>query len=207
MAGVIGNVMDAGFGGYNDPSKNAMSYLDQIPDQLKQYLMPYINAGSKATSQLPDIYGNMLDPNALMGKIGAGYSASPGYEWQLGQGTQAINNAASAGGMVGTPQHQQQEAQMAEGLANQDYYNYLGKALGLYGQGAEGMAGLSGQGFKGAGELGEGISQYLTNASNIKYAGDMGENIHNQANQGAFWGFLSSLISGGGDAAKAAAMA
>jgi len=106
----------------------ASSYLSQIPDILKQYSGQY--------------KGMMEDPTGIMSKFGSKFQASPGYQYQLGQGEQAIGQAAAAGGMAGSPQQQQQSAGMAEGLANQDYHNYMNQALGLYGKGAQGYSGL-----------------------------------------------------------------
>jgi hypothetical protein len=84
----------------------------------------------------------MLDPTALMQQIGGGYQASPGYQFQLGQAMKGIGQAAAAGGMAGSPMQQQQSGQVAQGLASQDYYNYLNRALGLYQTGAGGYRGL-----------------------------------------------------------------
>jgi len=126
--------------GYQGPTPG--SYLEQIPDILKKYMGQY--------------QGMMEDPTGIMSKFGSKFQASPGYQYQLGQGQQAIGQAAAAGGMAGSPMQQQQSAQMAEGLANQDYYNFLNKALGLYGTGAQGY-----------GQLGEDLSRNLMSQASL----------------------------------------
>lgn len=130
----------------NDEEKDTNKFLDKIPDELKQYLMPYINAGQGALPHLNDLsgeYENMYkDPNAIISRIGAGYRQSPGYQWKLNQGENAINNAAAEGGMVGTGQHQQEAGELAGHLADQDYNDYMTNALGLFTGGLSGRTGI-----------------------------------------------------------------
>ena len=128
LLGLGGLGLGALFGGSEgSAAPEAGGYLSQIQQMLPQYFKPY---------------QQMLDPTALMSKIGAGYQQSPGYQFQLGQAMKGIGQAAAAGGMAGSPMQQQQAAQTATGLANQDYYNYLNQALGLYQTGAGGYRGL-----------------------------------------------------------------
>jgi hypothetical protein len=211
MASGLGSL----FGGGQDPSKEASKYYNQIPGTVKPYFDPYINAGKDALGQLQGQYGNLLgnyngiqgqynqlmnDPNGVMNKIGGGYQQSPGFQFQLDQGMNAANNAAAAGGMAGSPQHQQQAATMATGLANQDYYNYMNHALGLYGQGLQGNAGLYGaglQGLQGLNQMGYGASgdlagllgSNLMNQGNMAYQGAANQN----AASGSMWGNLAGL--------------
>jgi len=51
------------------------------------------------------LYANN-DPDGLYSKLGQGYKESPGYQFKLKQAMMAGDNAAAAGGMAGTPQHQ-----------------------------------------------------------------------------------------------------
>lgn len=104
-----------------------MGYLGQIQTMLPQYFQPY---------------QRMLDPTQMMQEFGGQYTQSPGYQYQLSQALKAGGQAAAAGGMAGSPMQQQQAMQTAQGLAGQDYYNYLDRALGLYQTGAGGYRGL-----------------------------------------------------------------
>jgi len=114
-------------GGGGDTGEGAGGYLSQIQSMLPKYFEPY---------------QEMLDPSKLMGKIGGGFQESPGYQFSLGQALKGVGQASAAGGMAGSPMQQQQAAQTAQGLASQDYGNYMQRALGLYGQGAQGYRGL-----------------------------------------------------------------
>lgn len=93
------------FGGGHNPSQGAMGYLDQIPGQ-------YTN---------PDMY------NQIAGQ----YKESPGYQFRLKNAMQAGNNAAAAGGMLGSGQHQMGNEQMATDIASDDFYKYMQNRMGF----------------------------------------------------------------------------
>lgn len=151
----------------NDEEKDTNKLLDQIPDQLKQYLMPYINAGAGAIPRLNDLsgeYENLYkDPNAIISRIGGGYKQSPGYQWKLNQGENAITNAAAAGGYAGTGEHQQRAGQLAHDLADQDYNDYMKNALGIFGTGLEGRTGIEQGLFKTGANTGGDLAMSLAN--------------------------------------------
>ena len=156
--GTIGALGGGLFG--DDEEDETDKMLNGIPPQLRELLMPYINQGNAGIGKAGGAYDQMLDPNALISKIGAGYKQSPGYQWRLNQGENSINNAASAGGMAGTAQHQQQAGELATNLASQDYNDFMKNALGLFGSGAQGEFNI--------GQLGQGsASDLATSLGNL----------------------------------------
>lgn len=217
--GGVGAGLAGLFGGNNNPYDAASKYYNQIPSRMLPYYQPYMNAGQGALNQLQGQYGNLLgnyqgvqgqynqlmnDPDAFLAKIGSGYQKSPGFDWQMNQGMNAANNAAAAGGMAGSPQHQQQAATMAEGLANQDYYNYMNHALGLYntglqgnanlyGAGLSGLQGLNQMGYNAANEYGQDIGNYLMNQGNMAYAGQAAQNQARGSQWGDIFGALGAM--------------
>lgn len=235
--GGIGSALGGLFGGGGDPYDAASKYYNQIPGMLQGQLNPWIQQGQRMGNQLEGQYGQLIgglpglqqqygqmagmgqqvmnqygqlmnDPNSVMNKIGSQYQQSPGFQFQMNQGMNAANNAAASGGMAGSPQHQQQAATMAEGLANQDYWNYMNKGLGLYGQGLQGganifgtglagqqglynqglagMQGMYGTGFQGANALAGGLANTMMNQGNLAFSGQAAQN----QNQGQMWGNL-----------------
>lgn len=206
-------------GGGSNPYKGASKLMGQIPGATKPYYQPYMNAGANALNQMNDQYSHLLanrsplqdqysqlmnDPSAMYNKIAGGYQQSPGFEWEMGQGMNAANNAAAAGGMAGSPEHQQQAATMATGLANKDFNNYMGKAMGLYGQGLEGSQGMYNQGlqgYEGLNKMGYGandqmasiIADMLSQQSKFKMAGQLGQNQSQGQTWGNIFGGLGSL--------------
>lgn len=192
----------AGFFGDNDYEKDTNNILDKIPPELRQYLMPYINAGQGALPHLNDLsseYESMYkDPNAIISRIGAGYRQSPGYQWKLNQGENAINNAQAAGGMAGTAQHQQEAGQLAGNLADQDYQSYLDKALGLFTGGLSGRTGIEqgifNTGAEASGSLAASLSKILQDQAQLRYQGGLNKN--QQLND--LLSSLTQMFSGGG---------
>lgn len=185
IGGLGAGLMGLFGGGASNPYDSASKYFDKIPGTISPYFQPYINAGQGAMGQLQDQYGKLInDPAAMMGKIGQGYQQSPGFDWQMKQGMNAANNAAAAGGMAGSPQHQQQAATMATGLANQDYYNYLSRALGMYNTGLSGLSGINQMGYNASDQLAGGLANSLMNQGNLAYSGQAAQN----QSQGSMWG-------------------
>lgn len=160
-----------------NPAEAASPFFNQIPGTIKPYYDPYISAGKESLGSLMGQYRNLInDPESMLKKVGRGFQQSPGYQYQFNQAMNASNNAAAAGGMLGTPFHQQNSATLANNLANQDYYNYLGNVLGLYDKGLGGMEGINQKGFGASDTLAQALAANLMNQGNLAYAGAEHEN-------------------------------
>jgi hypothetical protein len=185
-------LFDSIFGG-NDASSDANEYLDQIPGILKQYLGPYADAGMKFLPDLTKQYGNLVNnPADFINGLGGGYKQSPGFNFALQQALQGANHAAAAGGMAGSPTHEQTNMGIATNLANQDYYNWLNHALGSYSVGLSGEQGLYNSGQQAGMNMGEDLASALSQQANYAYGGDI-------ANQNFNSEILGQLIGLGGD--------
>lgn len=189
MAGLgLGNMM----ADWKNPSDAAMPYMDQIPAQLSKYMDPYINAGKAAIPGLQDQFGKLItDPGGRMNEIGAGFHQSPGFQFALQQALQGSGHAAAAGGMAGSPQHEQQNMELATNLGNQNYNQWLQNALGMYGTGLEGQQNLFNTGAKTSIGMGEDMSSYLANKAKLAYEAQNAENQHEG-------GMFGSLLGGAG---------
>lgn len=170
-------IYDQFFGEKDNPEDAASKYLDQIPGTAKPYYDPFIKQGAQAGGVLKDQYGNLInDPGGKLSKIGAGYTQSPGYQWNLNQALNAGTNAAAAGGMAGSPMHQQQAMETASGYASKDFNDYMKNALGLYGQGLEGEQGFQKQGFGASTSLADLLANALQNKGTLAYEGQAAKN-------------------------------
>lgn len=188
------------FGSSSDPSKGAMKYLDKIPGMATNMFNPYINAGMGQLPGLEDQYSKLMnDPDAILNMMGQGYQKSPGFDFAMQQALQGAGNAAAAGGMAGSPQHEQQNMQLATNLADQDYNTYISNAMNLYGKGLSGSQGLYNTGFEASNQLADILANTYGSQANLKYAGAANKNA---ANSG-FWGGLMGL---GGELGSAALM-
>lgn len=198
LAPGLGNLIGTGANYFDDKWKNpadaAMPYLENIPGQVKPYLDPYFNAGQAALPTMQNQYSDLLsDPGKKMNQIGQSYQQSPGLDFAIKQALQGAGHAAAAGGMAGSPQHQEQNIALATNYANQDYNDWMSKALGLYGKGLGGEEGLYQTGFGAGKELSDLISSLMSKQAELSYQGADAQNKHDQGTSSSFWGGLGEL--------------
>lgn len=190
----LGAGLGALFGDWSNPADAGMDFMNKIPGQLNKYFDPYIQAGQKALPGLQDQYGKLMnDPGGRLNEIGQGYHQSPGFQFALQQALQGSGHAAAAGGMAGSPQHEQQNMGIATGLADQDYNQWLGNALGMYGKGLSGQQGLYDTGSKAGMSMGENMASVLANQAKLAYEGQNADNQHSEGIWGAIGGGAGAL--------------
>lgn len=178
----------------------AQSYLGAIPGQAAGYMQPYMQAGQNAIGQLQPQYGQLVnDPASKMNQFGSSFQQSPGYEWMRDQALGGASNAAAAGGMAGSPQHQQFASQIANQYANQDYYNYLQHVMGLYGTGLSGFGNFANMGQQSAGQLSNLMAQIAqAQAQNEQSKAELaygGQGAQNQQQGFGFGDILGGALS------------
>ena len=155
----IGQFIGSLFG--QSPQDAFSQAASAIPKDLEKYLGPYSQMGQDMLPQLQQLFGGLsTDPQGLYNKIAGGYTQSPGYQNQLHQALTAANNAASAGGMAGTPLAQQNAAQSAQNVSSEDFNNYMRSVLGLQGQGLSGLSNLENIGFQGSQGMAKEMTSY-----------------------------------------------
>jgi hypothetical protein len=86
--------------------------------------------------------GGLQDYNALRQQVGSSFQASPGYQFAREEGIRAIDQAASARGMLGSGARLRELTRYGTGVANQEYGNWLSRLQNLasVGQTASGQA-------------------------------------------------------------------
>lgn len=109
-------------------------------------LDPYNQAGLKGLG----MYQNSLGLNGASGNADAvaAFQASPGYQWQVDQATDAAARKASATGALGSGNTMAAIATLGSNLANQEYGGWQDRLNGLGQQGQQAattQAGLQGQ--------------------------------------------------------------
>lgn len=183
-----------------NPADAANKYLDKIPGAMQPYYQPYMQAGKGALGNLQNMYGELTgNPGELFSRLGAGYQASPGYQFALKQALAAGGNAAAAGGMLGTPQHRDNNMETAQGLASKDFENYINHVLGLYGQGREGLEELNKLGYGANTGYGNVLGSVLGQQAQNAFTGQTGLNQANQANWSNIFGGLGAAGQGYND--------
>lgn len=188
-------MFDSIFGsGGSNPADKAMPYLQQVPGTVSPYYQPYINTGNQASSTLQNQYSNLVNnPGGTLNNMGQSFNQSPGYQFQLQQAMYGANNAQAAGGMAGSPQNVQQNETLSSNLANQDYYNWLNHAMGLYGQGLSGEQSLYNTGYGASDQLAKELSRNLYSEAGMQYAGQASKNASSQGLLGGLLGAGSNL--------------
>lgn len=182
------------FSGSSNPANSAIPYLQQIPGQVSPYLDPFFQAGKGMLDPLTQQYSSLMsNPGARMNEIGGEFEHSPGYQASVDQAMKASNNASAAGGMAGTPQNEYNSMKMATDLSNQDYYNWLESALGLYNTGLSGGQQMAGMGLNAGKSMADMIAQALSGEAGYSYAGQAGKNQN-------MYGFMGDLAKAMGSA-------
>jgi len=92
---------------------------------------PYLQAGNQALTSLQSQLPSLESPFTL-----SDFQASPGYNFQLGQGEQAIQRSAAASGLLNSVGTEQGLNNYAQGTANTEYQqalqNYMGSQQQRY---------------------------------------------------------------------------
>lgn len=205
LLGIGGGLGQAAGGAYNlfggggkNPADVANKYISQIPGQTKEYYSPYMEAGKGAMSNLQNQYKDLLSGN-VQNALGANYQQSPGYKFKLNQALTAGQNASNAGGRAGTPMAQQDQMEVANGLASQDYGDYIKNQLSLYGIGLGGNEKLNQQGFQANQDYANTLANTLGQQASYGYAGQAGKNQSKALGMSNLFSGLGML---GGDAGE-----
>jgi hypothetical protein len=196
LFGGLGTAGGGLFGGQGkNPADVANNYIGQIPGKTQPYYQPYMDAGKGAMSDLQNQYKGLLGGNT-QNQLGANYKESPGYQFKLQQAMNAGNAANAAGGTLGTPMHQQQNMQLSNDLASQDYNDYIKNQMGLYGMGLQGEQGLNNMGFEANKGMADTTGNALSQQGAYGFMGQQGQNQANQANKGNIFSGLGMAASG-----------
>lgn len=99
-----------------------------------------------------------------------GFQATPGYQFQMDQGTAAVNALAGARGGLNSGRTMQDLQTFGQGLANQEYNNYLNRLTGMSGSGQA----AAGAQANAATNAASGVSNALSGIGNAQAAGAIG---------------------------------
>lgn len=197
LAQILQGAMGSFGGGGKNPAGVANGYINQIPGATEPYYSPYINAGKGAMGDLQNQYKDLFGGN-VQNKLGESYKESPGYQFKLKQGLQAATNAASAGGMGGSPMDQQTQNQVANDISSQDYNDYIKNQIGLYNTGMGAAQDIFGKGYGASSDYANTLGTALSQQGAYGYAGQAGQNQAGQANWKNIIEGLGNLFGGHG---------
>jgi hypothetical protein len=119
-------------------TNNALGYLDQGMDQaggaIQQGIAPQQGLYDRGVAGI-DLYSQLLnDPGS--------YSLTPGAQFQIDTGTEALNRAANSRGMLTAGNNTEDIMRLAQGIASQDYYKNLSARQPYFGLAQSGAQGV-----------------------------------------------------------------
>lgn len=155
-----------------------MQYLNQIGDVGKRSYEPYVAEGEEARQSVNPVYRQMArSPVSFLQRIQQQYSPTEGYKLRERKGLEAAQNAAAAGGYVGTPYDQEQQAGIVQGLLGEDMQQFLQNVLGIQGAGLQGSENVIGRGFQSSSNLADYLGSNLGQMAQMAYGGAGSEAI------------------------------
>ena len=112
-------------------------------EQAQQNIAPYLGFGQEGVAGLR---GLMADPDSIRN--------SAAYQWQVGQGINALDRSAAAGGSLGSGGHSADLVRFGQGLASQEYGNQWARLMGVAGLGQNAAVGAGNMGQQSANAIG-----------------------------------------------------
>lgn len=174
-----------GFGNFTGGGTNAYSYGAPgsafgigTPNVFSPSTSAKVNPrGAAAPGATPGQAGTAYGPTGGQGQAYgagnpnyAGFYNSPGYQFTLGTGEQAINRSAAAQGNLYAPNTAAALNNYAQGQASTQYNNYVQQLFSMAGLGGQATAGTA----QAAYNTGANISQAASNAGNANASGVLG---------------------------------
>jgi hypothetical protein len=197
--------------------QQSLSFQQQQYNRKQQNIAPWLKAGTQGINSLSQLLSTpgqgLLTPwtEQFQAPTGAQAAATPGYQFALQQGQNAVQNSAAARGGLLSTGAQKTLDQYSQGLADQTYSDTYNRALGEYQQrynifqGNQSnefnrLAALSGIGQTATSQLGTFGQQAASNIAGIN--ANTGAQVGNSINLGAAatasgYAGLANSINGG----------
>lgn len=175
----------------------AIGYTMAGENQALGYYQPYLQPGIDANALLQAGFGmygpgttpqNVMDSRFVRPPNIWEFQQSPGYAWQLEQGKEAVTNSAAARGGVFGGNTMKALDTYGQGLANQDWWNFVNDWTMRQNMAVNDLTGLQNTGMWAAGNSANtvmdatgAIGNYLTGGANAQAAGMVGAAGYNAA--------------------------
>ncbi len=178
-------------------------YKAALGEYGKNYFDPYSRSGGEAN----EMYANALGLRGAGGSSAAqrAFQTGPGYQFAMDQGTQALDRSAAGRGLFGSGNAAAALTGFGQGLANQEYGNWLSRLQGLGAQGLQAAGGQTGrQGSLANIHMGQANQLANVNMEGMKNISNMLNSAYNnqQQQEGQGQSNLWSAIFGGANLAS-----
>lgn len=132
-------------------------YYNQIPGIFKKYMNPYMQAGQNGLNNYQQMLSKMMNGPDFINSLMSHYHQSGQYKDMADEATRAANNAAAAGGTLGTGVEQNQLAGTVSKLANADQQQYLQNVMRPEEEAMNGYGNLTNIGYNASSQLMNGL--------------------------------------------------
>lgn len=123
----------AGLSDFDKALQDAIAVFTNGTAGATGYQQPFYDTGTASLSALADALG-VNGPEGSQRALSA-FTGSPGYQFQLQQGVNALDRSANARGNLYSGSQLKSLTEYGQGLANQEWNNYLSQLAGLAGSG------------------------------------------------------------------------
>jgi hypothetical protein len=191
FGGDIGSIFQGIFGNSGKPYDKESEAYDRYNQQGINYLNPYNQAGQRGMGSYEEMLAKMKDPQAFVNNILKGYTQSPWAATQNKYGQEAIQNAASASGLIGSSPLVKAGADYANELTSKDMQQYLSNVLGVNTSALSGYSDLSHIGLGAASQMAQMMQQAAEAQAQNAYGSQAGRNY----DRNSMWGGIGDIIS------------
>ena len=192
IGGLIGSLFGADAGGVNG-ARAGMDWMSKLPGYLQDALGAYNKIGQGAAGGLGiGSAGLYFNPTGSVDQYTQQFYKSPYYNQMIKDMTAGANNAAAAGGTLGTGQNQIDAANLIRNFASGQQQQYLDNVYRQQALGEQGLYGLAGIGEN----AGQGIASGMTNYANMMAQLAAAQGAAQGRQMGGIIGSASNIISG-----------
>lgn len=170
-AGLAGSAMQASAakkaaGAQERAAADQIAYQEETRDLIMERMDPFYKSGLSGQDAYLYELGMGDTPEDY-----AGFTGTPGYQFQMDQGLGAVNALAGARGGLDSGRTRQDLMRFGSGLAAQEYGTHLNRLAGLTDQGMSAAGMQAGAATNAA----AGVSNALANRGNAQAAGYIGQ--------------------------------
>jgi len=166
---VAENIYTGGASGYYDRAREGIDQATEEQRWLQEMLSgeydPYLSAGKTAIGEYLPAIQAMGDPSAFYNQMLSGYEESPAAQLARQEGLQAMQQGASASGMIGSGEFLKNMLKYGQQLTSADERQYFDNMMDIYGQYTGGLQNISSGGQQALGTYGglsEGVSSNIS---------------------------------------------
>jgi len=183
-------------GGREKAGKDMYNQMQQGWGQSQGMMNPYIQRGNTAYDAYIAALNQGKDPAALYNQFASGYKESPEALAMNKVGQEGANNAAAAGGMLGSGAEQTAAANLSQSVRANDFDKYMENMYNTRSQYLGGQSGLEGQGFSASNNLMQTMQKYFEDMAKAKGAQDTGRSQGLTGAIGAGLGIAGDIFGG-----------